>query len=138
MNKKLKNKLFRVPAQIWRLLPSAPNCKILPCACDSFLVPDQLFVLNPHPRFALASIPNERCCSHVVSTSQVAWNAKIGVFLRDFDSLEIRAGASVAGQLYVRRFEASHMAVLPIVVGKGADVRTGSVVYGGTNIGQNW
>lgn len=70
--------------------------------------------------------------------SQVAWNAKIRVFLRDFDSLEIRAGATVGGQLYVRRFEASHMVVSPIVVGKGAKVRAGSVVYGGTFVGQNW
>eukprot|EP00903_Cladosiphon_okamuranus_P019463 g17897.t1 len=69
--------------------------------------------------------------------AKVAWNAKIRVFLRDFDSLEIHAGATIGGQLYVRRFEASHMAVLPIVVGKGADISTGSVVYGGTKVGQN-
>lgn len=69
---------------------------------------------------------------------QVAWSCSIGVFLRDFDALDIGPGAIVDGKLYARRFEASHMVVAPIIVGAGASIRSGSVVYGGTNVGPNW
>lgn len=52
--------------------------------------------------------------------------------------VDIRDSAVIEGQLYVRRFEASHMVVLPIVVGQRAQIRAGSVVYGGSKVGQNW
>lgn len=68
----------------------------------------------------------------------VAWSCSINLFLRDFDSLDIGPGAIVDGQLYARQFEASHMVVAPIVIGGGASIRDGSVVYGGTNVGPNW
>lgn len=59
-------------------------------------------------------------------------------FLREFDSIEIREGAVVEGELYARRFEASHMNVMPIVIGAGATVESGAVVYGGTSVGDRW
>lgn len=69
---------------------------------------------------------------------QIAWTASISVFVRDFDSVEVQEGAKVDGNLYVRRFEASYMDVAPIIIGKGADIRSGSVVYGGTSVGDHW
>lgn len=71
-------------------------------------------------------------------TPQVAWSASVKGFLREFDSIEIREGATVEGQLYARRFEASHMNVMPILVGTDATVASGAVVYGGTSIGERW
>ncbi|CAB1096155.1 unnamed protein product [Ectocarpus sp. CCAP 1310/34] len=70
--------------------------------------------------------------------AKIAWTASISVFVRDFDSVEVQEGAKVDGNLYVRRFEASYMDVAPIIIGKGADLRTGSVVYGGTSVGDHW
>ncbi|CAM9741072.1 unnamed protein product, partial [Ectocarpus fasciculatus] len=69
--------------------------------------------------------------------AKIAWTASISVFVRDFDSVEVQEGANVDGNLYVRRFEACHMDVAPIMIGKGADIRTGSVVYGGTSVGDH-
>lgn len=69
---------------------------------------------------------------------QVAWSCSINVFLRDLDSLDIGPGAIVDGQLYARQFESSYMVVAPIIVGTGASIGRGSVVYGGTNVGPNW
>ena len=77
--------------------------------------------------------PRYRC-----ATPQIAWTASIQSFIRDFDMVDIRDSAVIEGQLYVRRFEASHMVVLPIVVGQRAQIRAGSVVYGGSKLGQNW
>ncbi|CAM9321295.1 unnamed protein product, partial [Ectocarpus sp. 13 AM-2016] len=69
--------------------------------------------------------------------AKIAWTASISVFIRDFDSVDVREGAKVGGNLYVRRFEASHMDVAPIMIGKGADIGTGSVVYGGASVGDH-
>ncbi|CAN0234873.1 unnamed protein product, partial [Ectocarpus sp. 8 AP-2014] len=69
--------------------------------------------------------------------AKIAWTASISVFVRDFDSVDVQAGANVGGNLYVRRFEASYMDVKPIMIGKGADIRTGSVVYGGASVGDH-
>ncbi|CAM9561152.1 unnamed protein product [Ectocarpus sp. 13 AM-2016] len=69
--------------------------------------------------------------------AKIAWTASISVFVRDFDSVEVQEGAKVDGNLYVRRFEASYMDVAPIIIGKGANIRTGSVVYGGTSVGDH-
>ncbi|CAM9690750.1 unnamed protein product, partial [Ectocarpus sp. 13 AM-2016] len=69
--------------------------------------------------------------------AKIAWTASISVFIRDFDSVDVQAGANVGGNLYVRRFEASYMDVKPIMIGKGADIRTGSVVYGGASVGDH-
>ncbi|CAB1113754.1 unnamed protein product [Ectocarpus sp. CCAP 1310/34] len=68
--------------------------------------------------------------------AKVAWSASVKGFLREFDSIHIREGAEVAGELYARRFEASYMLVMPIVIGEGATVASGAVVYGGTNVGE--
>ncbi|CAN0057304.1 unnamed protein product [Ectocarpus sp. 6 AP-2014] len=69
--------------------------------------------------------------------AKIAWTASISVFIRDFDSVDVREGAKVGGNLYVRRFEASYMDVAPIMIGKGADIGTGSVVYGGASVGDH-
>lgn len=69
---------------------------------------------------------------------KISWTASINRFLRDFDVLDIREEAVVSGQLYVRRFEASHLVVMPIIVGQEAHIRAGSVMYGGSKVGQNW
>lgn len=68
----------------------------------------------------------------------MAWTASVKSFLRDLDSIEISDGAKVDGSLYPRRFEASYMSVMPIVVGERATVGSGSVVYGGTDVGRDW
>lgn len=60
------------------------------------------------------------------------------MFVRDFDSVDVQEGATVGGNLYVRRFEVSYMDVTPIMIGKGADIGTGSVVYGGSSVGDHW
>ncbi|CAB1103955.1 unnamed protein product [Ectocarpus sp. CCAP 1310/34] len=70
--------------------------------------------------------------------AKIAWTASISVFIRDFDSVDVQEGAQVGGTLYVRRFEASYMDVAPIMIGKGADIGTGSVVYGGASVGDHW
>ena len=46
---------------------------------------------------------------------QIAWRASISVFVRDVDSLEVEEGTKVDGNLYVRRFEAFNMDVVPIL-----------------------
>lgn len=68
----------------------------------------------------------------------MAWTANIKGLLRDFDLLDIRDHATVEGELYARRFEASYMSIRPIVVGRKATVKAGAVVYGGTNLGDKW
>ena len=68
----------------------------------------------------------------------MAWSASVSGLLREFDSIEIGEGAKVEGQLYARRFEASNMNVMRIVIGRGAVVGAGAVVYGGTDVGENW
>ncbi|CAM9909897.1 unnamed protein product, partial [Scytosiphon promiscuus] len=70
------------------------------------------------------------------SSSFVAWSASVKAFIRDFDCVDIRGGATVEGQLYARRFESSHMAVWPIRIGRRAVVGTGSVIYGGSRVGE--
>ncbi|CAB1102299.1 unnamed protein product [Ectocarpus sp. CCAP 1310/34] len=70
--------------------------------------------------------------------AKITWTTSISVFIRDFDSVDVQAGANVGGNLYVRRFEASCMDVKPIMIGEGADIRTGSVVYGGASVGDHW
>lgn len=70
--------------------------------------------------------------------NKISWTASINWFLRDFDVIDIGEKAVVSGHLYVRRFEASYMVVMPIIVGQEAQIRAGSVVYGGSKIGQNW
>lgn len=69
---------------------------------------------------------------------QVSWTANIGAFLREIYSVNICAGATVDGQLYVRQFSASHMTISPITVGRRANAKSGSVVYGGTTVGEHW
>ncbi|CAM9346479.1 unnamed protein product [Ectocarpus sp. 12 AP-2014] len=68
--------------------------------------------------------------------AKIAWTASISVFIRDFDSVDVQEGTRVGGNLHVRRFDASYMDVTPIMIGKGADIRTGSVVYGGASVGE--
>lgn len=56
------------------------------------------------------------------------------VFLRDFDLIHIGHDASVGGELYARRFEASSIVHLPISIGSGSDVGANAVVYGGARV----
>lgn len=57
------------------------------------------------------------------------------VFLRDFDLIHVGHDASVSGELYSRRFEASRMVHVPISIGSGSNIGAHAVVYGGTRVG---
>lgn len=43
--------------------------------------------------------------------------------------------ASIDGRLYMRQIEASSMTVMPIAIGKGANVGTRATIYGGSAVG---
>lgn len=70
-------------------------------------------------------------------SSQIAWTAKITVFISDSDMVEIGNGASIEGHLLARRFDPSCMILQRLKIGNGVSVGAGAVVYGATQIGDH-